>query len=130
MRTKSSKQSKLIQITKVPIKILCKARDVYVKGLLGFSNVSYGSTGMGGGVARLPKSFSANSSVEVNKAELRQLMRLKSKQKSEDANGMKTSYVIGLGKIGTINEDRACSFRAEIDLRSRTDAVRRKVVYH
>ncbi|WCJ18027.1 hypothetical protein M5689_000409 [Euphorbia peplus] len=130
MRSKASKQSKFIQITKVPIKILCKARDIYVKGLLGFSNVSYGSTGMGGGVARLPKSLSVNSSIEVNEAEFRQLMRLKSKQKSEDVNGMKTSYVIGLGKIGTINEDRACSFRTEIDLRSRSHAVRRKVSYH
>ncbi|WCJ18029.1 hypothetical protein M5689_000411 [Euphorbia peplus] len=123
-----SKANKIAKLTKASIKILCKARDVYVKGLLGFSGVGNGSTGIGGGIARLPKSFSVNSSMEVDEEELRRLLRLKSQKESEtrsftrkdvelystDCNGMKRSYSVGLGKIGKIEEDRACSFREDV----------------
>ncbi|WCJ18030.1 hypothetical protein M5689_000412 [Euphorbia peplus] len=81
-----SKANKITRVTKTSIKILCKAKDVYVKGLLGFSgdiNAGYGSKVIGRGVARPPKSFSINSSMEVDEPELRGLRRMKHQKESE-----------------------------------------------
>ncbi|WCJ18028.1 hypothetical protein M5689_000410 [Euphorbia peplus] len=139
-----SKANKITKLTKASVKILCKARDVYIKGMLGFSrgvNAGYGSAGIGGGVARLPRSYSVNSSIEVDEEELRRLLRLKSQKESEmkmqhnqqyESRGMKRSYSVGLGKIGKIEEDRACSFREDVAdannlyPRSKSHAIRRK----
>ncbi|KDP44535.1 hypothetical protein JCGZ_16368 [Jatropha curcas] len=136
MRGKANKKSKLMQITRAPIRILCKARDLYVKGMLDFADsgkVGYGSTGSGG--LHLPKSFSVNSSSTAMKdEELKQLVQLFS-CKQGDLCGMGRSYSVGVGKIGRIDEDRTCSFREDDNdgmdssyLRNRSHVVRRKVV--
>ncbi|KAF2320820.1 hypothetical protein GH714_031036 [Hevea brasiliensis] len=150
MRSKANKLSKLVQITRAPIRVVCKARDFYVKSMLNFAG--YG--GIGGGTAQLPKSFSVNSSRAVDDdEEFKKLLRLLSakgisevetylhcrqddgRSYSKGSSGMKRSYSVGVGKIGRIDEDRACSFReddndaqANLYLRSRSHAVRRKFV--
>ena len=159
MRSKANMLSKLLQITKTPIRIFCKARDFYVKNMLDFANSGkVGCGSIGGGVANLPKSYSVNSSStrEADDVEFRQLLRLLSKKGSEmesymqyckqgdhrrscsrESSAMRRSYSVGLGKIGKIDEDRACSFREDEEdaneylyNRSRSHAIRRKVVYY
>lgn len=147
-----------MQITRAPIRVLCKARDLYVKSMLNFAGsgrVGHGS--IGGGTAQLPKSFSVNSSrAVVDDKEFKKLLRLVSAKGISDvetylrcrggdrrsygieSSGMRRSYSVGVGKIGRIDEDRACSFReedddeddAEADLypRSGSYAVRRKSI--
>ncbi|KAJ9159377.1 hypothetical protein P3X46_024886 [Hevea brasiliensis] len=134
MRSKANKLSKLVQITRAPIRVVCKARDFYVKSMLNFAGsgkAGYG--GIGGGTAQLPKSFSVNSSRAVDDdEEFKKLLRLLSakgisqvetylhcrqddgRSYSKGSSGMKSSYSVGVGKIGRIDEDRACSFREMI----------------
>ncbi|KAJ9159372.1 hypothetical protein P3X46_024881 [Hevea brasiliensis] len=155
IRSKANKVSKLVQMTRAPIRVMCKARDFYVKSMLKFAGsgkVGYG--GIGGGTAQLPKSFSVNSSRAVDDdEEFKKLLRLLSakgiselesylhcregdgRSYSQGSNGMKRSYSVGVGKIGRIDEDRACSFReddndakANLYPRSRSHALRRKFV--
>ncbi|KDP44537.1 hypothetical protein JCGZ_16370 [Jatropha curcas] len=131
-----SKANKFMQIARAPIRILCKARDFYVKGMLDLSNsgkVGYGTAGSG--ASQLPKSFSVNSSKAMNDEEFKQLLQLFS-CKQDDFCGMKRSYTVRVGKIGRIDEDRPCSFREDdndgvVSLypRSRSHAVGRKVFY-
>ncbi|KAF2320815.1 hypothetical protein GH714_031016 [Hevea brasiliensis] len=92
--------------------------------------VGYG--GIGGGTAQLPKSFSVNSSRAVDDdEEFKKLQRLLSakgisevetylhcrqgdgRSYSEGSSWLKRSYSVGVGKIGRIDEDRACSFRED-----------------
>ncbi|XP_021625031.1 uncharacterized protein LOC110624229 [Manihot esculenta] len=148
-----SKANKLVQISRVPIRVLCKARDYYVKRMLNFAGsgrVGYGS--IGGATAQLPRSFSVNSSRAVDDEEFKELLRLLSakgirdvetflrcrgndrRSYSKGCSGMRRSYSVGVGKMGRIDEDKACSFReddeedveAHLILRSRSHAVRRK----
>ncbi|XP_025013659.2 uncharacterized protein LOC112535315 [Ricinus communis] len=156
MRSKPNKLSKLVQITKAPIRILCKARDFYVKGILGFANSgNVGCGSIGGGATDLPKSYSVNSLRDVDDEEFKKLLRLLSEKGTETesymqsseqgdwrscsrkASAMRRNYSVGVGKIGRIDEGRACSFREEEDdvngnsySRSRSHAVRRNVVYY
>ncbi|XP_050210082.1 uncharacterized protein LOC126660559 [Mercurialis annua] len=117
MRTKANKLSKFMQITKSPIKFFCKARDFYVKNIFDIADSGkLGHGSLGGGTTKLPKSFSVNSSRKVDDEEFRQLLRLLSKKDSEIelSNAMmRRSYSVGIGKIGRIDEERACSFKEE-----------------
>ncbi|KDP44540.1 hypothetical protein JCGZ_16373 [Jatropha curcas] len=136
MKRKANKISKLMQITRAPIRILCKARDFYVNGMLDLSNsgkVGYGSAGSGAGAPHLPRSFSVNSSKAMNDEEFKQLLQLFSCEK-DDFCGMKRSYTVRVGKIGRIDEDKPCSFReddnegaASLYPKSRSHVVRRKL---
>ncbi|KAF2320806.1 hypothetical protein GH714_030960 [Hevea brasiliensis] len=82
---RSNKLSKLVQITRAPIRVVCKARDFYVKSMLNFAGsgkAGYG--GIGGGTAQLPKSFSVNSSRAVDDdEEFKKLLRLLSAKDSQ-----------------------------------------------
>ncbi|KAI3451906.1 hypothetical protein Pfo_008571 [Paulownia fortunei] len=78
------KQSKLIRYIKGPIRVLARARDLYVKSLTGCGgHVSYGNA-MGcptSQIPSLPRSFSVNSShpnYRTADEELRDLIRLAS----------------------------------------------------
>lgn len=156
MGRQSNKQSKLMSCLLLPIRMLKKATDFYVKSLEDCS----GRLGQGGGVCGpagqvtyLPKSFSANSSgaTDDDDIDMRQLLRRESQGNRENkanlnmrrqhnvrmsnggAGGMGIrSYSVGLGKIGTIDEDQPCSFeedevnlKADLYPRSRSYAVRR-----
>ncbi|KAJ9128480.1 hypothetical protein P3X46_034967 [Hevea brasiliensis] len=155
IRSKANEVSKLVQMTRAPISVMCKARNFYVKSMLKFAGsgeVGYG--GIGGGTAQLPKSFSVNPSSAVDdEEEFKKLLRLLSakgiseletylhcresdgRSYSKGSSGMKRSYSFGIGKTGRIDGDRACSFReddndakANLYPRSRSHAVRRKFV--
>ncbi|XWS63018.1 hypothetical protein CRYUN_Cryun06bG0060600 [Craigia yunnanensis] len=134
---KANKQSKLKKIICSPIRILRKARDLYIKSI---ENCA-GRVGYGGGVvcpipreaSRLRKSFSVNSSMESNDEEFKQLLRAASKrgidikveQKLQQQSRMKQSnvesgrnmgmrsYSVGIGKIGRIDEDKPCTFEED-----------------
>ncbi|XVF44960.1 hypothetical protein PTKIN_Ptkin02bG0165000 [Pterospermum kingtungense] len=150
---KANKQSKLMKIIWSPIRLLSKARDLYMKSIQDCA----GGIGYGGGVAcptapeasPLPKSFSVNSSMAGHDEELRQLVRAASKRGIDSCKvrhsmkqgnvgyggnmGMR-SYSVGVGKIGRIDEDKPCSFEEdEADAlypRSQSYAVRRNhIVY-
>ncbi|KDP44541.1 hypothetical protein JCGZ_16374 [Jatropha curcas] len=115
MRSKENKMSKLMQITRSPIRILCKARDFYVKGMLDFADsgkVGYVSAGGGAGAPHFPKNFTVNSSKTMNDEELKHLQQLVSREQG-DLCGMKRSYSVAVGKLGRIDEDRPCSFRED-----------------
>ncbi|KAJ9159380.1 hypothetical protein P3X46_024889 [Hevea brasiliensis] len=155
MRSKANKQSKLMmEIILAPIKILSKARDFYMKSMVDCAGrVGYTTVVFGGPVAsqsvQLPKSFSVSSSSQgsKNNEELRQLLQgsgmesldmMNSRQRQQvrikamESGDMGRCYSVGLGKIGKIDEEKACSFREDEDLcpRSRCHALRRSVVYY
>ena len=135
---KANKQSKLMKIICLPIRILSKAKDLYIKSIEDCA----GRVGYGGGVvfptppaaSRLPKSFGVNSSKASDDEELRKLLRAASKRgidrkveqkmqpqqsRKKHANvgsggnmGMR-SYSVGIGKIGRIDEDEPCTFEED-----------------
>lgn len=130
-----------------PRKTLRKARDFYVKSMENCANmISYGSVMAGPGVqvSNLPRSFSVNYSNSRNEETFREasaavnnrirnekdLNYVKGKklerQKLENRS-MKRSYTsVGLGKIGTIDEDKPCYFEDDmIYARCRSCALRR-----
>ncbi|KAJ9159255.1 hypothetical protein P3X46_024772 [Hevea brasiliensis] len=92
-----------------------------MKNMLDFASsarVSYGS--IAGGTAQLPKSFSINSSREIDA--------------TKGSSGMRRSYSVGVGKIGRIDKE-ACPFReddndAKTNLypRCRGHAIRREFI--
>ncbi len=52
IRSKANKVSKLVQMTRAPIRVMCKARDFYVKSMLKFAGSGkVGYAGIGGGTA-------------------------------------------------------------------------------
>ncbi|KAF2320819.1 hypothetical protein GH714_031034 [Hevea brasiliensis] len=66
-----------MQICRAPIRVLCKAKDFYVKSMLEFAGsgrVGYGS--IGGAAVQLPKSFSVNSSRAVEDQEFKEHLQL------------------------------------------------------
>lgn len=65
MKRQLQKQNKLVHFIKAPIRIMCKARDFYVKSMDDFAGRVGNGGGVGGPAAHvttLPKSFSVNSS--------------------------------------------------------------------
>ncbi|KAB2050900.1 hypothetical protein ERO13_A12G018801v2 [Gossypium hirsutum] len=136
---KTNKRGKLMKTVRLPIRILCKARDMYIKNMVDCS----GRLGYGEGIVchtppeapRLPKSFSVGSSVANNGEEFRQFLRVTAKhgidgkveQKMQQkqhsrVNGRtmgteaimgRRSYSVGIGKIGRIDEDKPCSFEED-----------------
>ncbi|GAY48767.1 hypothetical protein CUMW_114260 [Citrus unshiu] len=127
MRGEAQKQTKLTKICKVPIKILCKARDFYVKGM----------NGLAAPAASLSKSYSVNSINAVDDEDFRQLLRAASTRITDgksQPNGMARCYSVSVGKIGRIEEDKPCAFVEDavkanlLYPRSRSHAVKRKFV--
>ncbi|XVF01405.1 hypothetical protein REPUB_Repub04eG0086500 [Reevesia pubescens] len=143
MRSKGCKanmQRKLIKIICSPIRILSKARDLYIQSIKDCA----GRVNYSGGVvftshpaaSRLPKSYSVDSSKANDDEEFRRLLRAASKRgidskveqklQQQQQSRMKPtttgsaggimgmrSYSVGIGKIGRIDEDKPCSFEED-----------------
>ncbi|KAF5456086.1 hypothetical protein F2P56_025598 [Juglans regia] len=143
--SKGQYQNKFMRFLTTPIRILGKARDIYVRRITDCATrVSYGQA-MGCSAA-LPKSFSVSSSRSNDGDDLRELIRAASvrtliesidmdailKQQgaanSTGSKGLPKCSSVGMGKI---DEDRPCDFEgvgfgAKADLlypRSRSYAV-------
>ncbi|XP_035548618.1 uncharacterized protein LOC109015906 [Juglans regia] len=122
--TSKGNQNKFVRFITTPIRILGKARDVYVRSITNCATgVRYGqSTGC---PTALPKSFSVSSSRSNNDEELRELIRAASvrtlieridmemimkQQAGMQSRGSKVlpkSCSVGMGRI---DEDGPCDF--------------------
>ncbi|KAL6982403.1 hypothetical protein U1Q18_005466 [Sarracenia purpurea var. burkii] len=135
MRSKASNQNRFVRILTLPIRVLSKARDFYVRSLTDCSEkISYGNA-MGiasAQVSFLPKSFSVSSSMSDNGDDLRELVRAASTRRlgnsvemdlymqrrqqvsrppppppPSSAAKVPRSCSVGMGRI---DEDRPCDF--------------------
>lgn len=137
MKSKQN-QNIFIKIVKTPVRVLCKARDLYVRSIIKCSDgVGYGHTSMGGQYA-LPKSFSTastRSSSQYESEDFRELLRAASargyghknelemylqqlKQSmatpaSTESKPLPKSVSVGMGFMGRIDEDTPCEFEEE-----------------
>lgn len=123
MKGDKTTPTKLIsRYIKAPIRVLCKARDLYVRSLTDCSGmISYDAAmGCPAGVAyTLPTSFVVNSSMSREEEDLRALMLALSQKSTHEvveASTIKNSRSKGLfksssvGVIGRIDEDKPCNF--------------------
>ncbi|XP_059631159.1 uncharacterized protein LOC132274031 [Cornus florida] len=130
MRSKANNQNKFMRFITIPIRVLSKAKDFYVRSLTDCAEkVSYGNM-MGGPAAQvssLPKSFSVNSSRSNDSDDLRELNRASSTKSMGDRVDMDNKYMqrqmrqptktsstvvprscsVGMGRI---DEDSPCDF--------------------
>ncbi|GLT75374.1 hypothetical protein SLA2020_471050 [Shorea laevis] len=143
------KESKLSKYLKAPIRILIKAKNLYIKGMSECSErITYGTV-MGcptGHVNTLPRSFSFSSTKSsTGDDDLRELIRAASTRSSGNRieadfprrqQGRQSpntnSYIVPRSKsigIGRIDEDKTCEFEEDIKVktnvfpRSRSHAV-------
>ncbi|KAK3007054.1 hypothetical protein RJ639_016618 [Escallonia herrerae] len=90
MKTKASNQNRFIRIITIPIRVLGKAKDLYVKSMSQVGDrVSYGNVmGMpaAGHLSTLPKSFSVSSSRSDDNEDYAELMRAVSKRNDSLGN--------------------------------------------
>lgn len=133
------KRRKLSRLIKFPLKLLIKARDLYVAGMAGYSD-RLGVVGVmgcptGPVVNTLPKSYSLNSTRSSNYSDdYSELLRSAStksaygnriqldhlqRQKSTKNNKMSRSSSVGIGRI---DEDKSCRFDGNV-IKLDTDVV-------
>ncbi|XP_050228006.1 uncharacterized protein LOC126677434 [Mercurialis annua] len=148
MRTKKQKQSKLMKIVSTPLRVLGKARDLYVKSITGCATRTYGhSRSMPKG--ELPKSYSMGSTISsasagddygdlIRAASVRSLghkneidMLLQQHKEEQQKKQLPKSVSVGMGFMGRIDEENGDeegsvggSKRADMYPRSRTVAGR------
>ncbi|KAL2522653.1 hypothetical protein Fot_26576 [Forsythia ovata] len=121
----SQKESKIGRLVKAPIRVLSKARDVYVKSMLRCAGEFTYASAMGCPAAQptsLPRSFSVNSSVSSADEDFRELIRasstrslngkieaeiLRSKQSPGNLKVVPRSQTVTIGRI---DEDKPCEF--------------------
>ncbi|KAJ7944543.1 3-isopropylmalate dehydratase large subunit like [Quillaja saponaria] len=154
MNKKRSKESLFIRVMKAPIRVLSKARDVYVQSMTECSGrFEYGAAAMGCPAAHvsstLPTSFSVGSTKSSNDDDYKELIRAASTRSNLGNNEMDLYLVHKLQEsiakqspatvprsesvgIGRIDEDNPCDFDEEIKVkndlfpRSRSYAVHRR----
>ncbi|EEF40289.1 conserved hypothetical protein [Ricinus communis] len=124
MRNNGKLSIMFMRIARAPIKVLRKARDVYVNSMLGLArgseNIGYGTIG-GDPATNFPRDLSVNN----NATEVESYMR---RPRSSIVRSERRSYGLDIGKLGRIDEDRVCSFRK--DLVNENLYRRRSVAYH
>ncbi|CAK9168793.1 unnamed protein product [Ilex paraguariensis] len=156
MRAKAHHQNKFMRFITIPIRVLNKAMDMYVKRMTDCADkVGYGNI-MGGPVqpVAMPRSFSSSSTRSNDSEDFRELMRIAStrslgntvnmdlhtqQHKSQpniiESRGVPRSCSVGMGRI---DEDKPCvfgednvNFKTELKYpRSRSYAVtKRSVVF-
>ncbi|WCJ31451.1 hypothetical protein M5689_012946 [Euphorbia peplus] len=122
----TKKPSKLGKFMKTPLKLLAKARDLYIIGMGGIGGVIGSPTGQV--VNSLPKSYSVNASRTSNYNEdYRELVRAASTRlsnsndrlqrqpsRNDKNNKMPRSFSVGIGRIA---EDKPCDFDDEIKVK-------------
>ncbi|GAB2222426.1 hypothetical protein Droror1_Dr00013644 [Drosera rotundifolia] len=132
-----AQKSKIMRIVAMPMKLLSKARDSYVKGMNSYADFNY----YGGGAAfgpsmtgnPLPRSFSTSSMRAKETEDLRDLVRaassktfgekidmnacLKEEQRKAATAAAMPATVPRSGSVamGRIDEDKACEFEEEED---------------
>ncbi|GMY17390.1 hypothetical protein FCV25MIE_12629 [Fagus crenata] len=129
MRSKAHQQNKFVRFITIPIRVLCKARDFYVRSItdcaprVGHSSHPIGCTVM------LPKSYSVSSSRSNDAEDLRELIRAASARTLADTIDMEMilnkQQGMGMGSkrlpkcssvgMGKIDEDRPCDFGKDAD---------------
>lgn len=123
-KEKTSTASKLSRCLKAPIRVLCRARDLYVKSMTGCAGrVHYSVSG-----STLPRSFSVNSSRMSEDEDIRALMRALSQRSQMEAaaasataesmrsaRGLPKSNSMGIGRI---DEEKPCYFPDELKVKS------------
>ncbi|XP_058218236.1 uncharacterized protein LOC131329172 [Rhododendron vialii] len=135
---KANNQNRFIRLITLPVRVLTKARDFYVKSMIDCTaSANYGSNAMGVGsglASSLPKSFSGNSSRSSNDGDdLRELIRAASarglgststgraemdlylqhqmrRRSTAAATVVPRSCSVGMGRI---DEDGPCDFEEE-----------------
>ncbi|GFP99930.1 hypothetical protein PHJA_002137100 [Phtheirospermum japonicum] len=148
-RTSVRKQSKFAKYIYVPIRVLARARDFYMKSLTGFGGpVAYGNA-MGcptPNMASISRSFSVNSNQKTAEEELRDLIRVGSARRHEEAElrrsksaqpfGGRGPVVASVARSNTvaferIDEDKIFEYGEEDDVgllsRSRSYAGQRRI---
>ncbi|KAL3526905.1 hypothetical protein ACH5RR_011561 [Cinchona calisaya] len=143
MSNKASKEGKFARCIKAPIRILSRARDLYVKSMSDCAaNVgTYGSMSLMGCPTpqvstSLPRIFSAGSSASSNtdgcselmrlastrnlgkKIELETLRQQQSRIQSPTSGGVNVVPRNHTVAIGRIDEDKACEFGEDIQLKT------------
>lgn len=139
---RSSKESKLKKILKVPLKILTSARDFYMKGLTEYSDQVCVMSCPAGNLNNMPRSHSV-SSTRSNRFDddYRELLRAAStrsilgrsnnmdvrtrqqsithqKPAAEVTGNMSRSRTVAIGRI---DEETACDFDEDEDVKAKTD---------
>ncbi|KAG9440605.1 hypothetical protein H6P81_020770 [Aristolochia fimbriata] len=134
----SGTESKFARCIKAPIRVLCKARDLYVRSMTNCAgNMNYSMY-----PTTLPKSFSVASSRASDEEDIREVMRMVSQRSQREKSGTLSSQspavTQGLPKsfsvgIGRIDEDKPCYFQEDIKVntdvlypRSRSYAVTKR----
>jgi hypothetical protein len=135
MKTKAHNQSKFMRVVAIPVRLVCKARDVYVKSIIDCSTrMGYGHSMAlpTGRYPPLPWSFSIGSSRCNDNEDYRKLVRAASarslgqrneiemliqqlrQQQSSIMVGSKMflpkSCGFGMGIMGRIDGDKPCDF--------------------
>eukprot|EP00262_Sarcandra_glabra_P004910 TRINITY_DN16149_c0_g1_i1.p1 TRINITY_DN16149_c0_g1~~TRINITY_DN16149_c0_g1_i1.p1 ORF type:complete len:154 (+),score=14.88 TRINITY_DN16149_c0_g1_i1:149-610(+) len=132
MKSTAKRESKLSRCLKAPIRVLCKARDLYVNSLTGCAGRLNYDTVMGcpvGVVSTLPRSFSNTSSRASEDEDLRELIRAASQRNLVDKLGITNTNVQPKGSkgvvprsfsvgIGRIDEDKPCDFKEDFKVSS------------
>ncbi|KAL6573062.1 hypothetical protein OROHE_002538 [Orobanche hederae] len=97
------KQSRLIRFVNVPIRVLARGRDLFVKNLTGFGGpIAYGNA-MGcptPHIPSVPRSPSAYSDHRLAEEELRDLIRLGSTRRLEQPELRRSRSTVPLGSGG------------------------------
>ncbi|KAF9668461.1 hypothetical protein SADUNF_Sadunf14G0006000 [Salix dunnii] len=145
MKTKAHGQSKFMRVITIPLRVLCKARDVYVKSMIDCSTgMRYGPSmvSRAGQHPPLPRSFSVSPSNSGDGEDYRELVRAASsrslghsneiemymqllrQQRSSAMMGSKKvlpkSCSAGMGFMDKIDEDKPCVFEAgAVDVKPR-----------
>ncbi|KAJ6678834.1 hypothetical protein OIU85_009309 [Salix viminalis] len=141
---RSSKESKLKKILKMPLKILTSARDFYMKGLTEYSDQVCVMSCPAGNLNNMPRSHSV-SSTRSNRFDddYRELLRAAStrstlgrsnknmdvhtrqqhitdhqKPATEVTGNMSRSRTVAIGRI---DEETACDFDEDEDVKAKTD---------
>ncbi|KAJ6420297.1 hypothetical protein OIU84_030251 [Salix udensis] len=111
---RSSKESKLKKILKMPLKILTSARDFYMKGLTEYSDQVCVMSCPAGNLNNMPRSHSV-SSTRSNRFDddYRELLRAASTR-----SNMSRSRTVAIGRI---DEETACDFDEDEDVKAKTD---------
>ncbi|KAL8113316.1 hypothetical protein AgCh_020577 [Apium graveolens] len=117
MRSQRNKESKLSHYIGAPKKFLKRARDLYIEAMVNID----GKVGFAAQpVAPLPRKFDLrpqrNSSESEEVPRVRRSMSARntgSKKEAEKSVEVRCYSVMGLGRIGTIEEDKSYEFEEE-----------------
>lgn len=147
MRTKAHNQNRFMRIITLPIRVLGKAKDLYVRGMTNCATRGYGNNM--GGPAGMPRSYSYASSRSNDNEDFRELVRAASantlghgvdlnallqQSATEKSKVVPRSCSVGMARIdedGPCNDFGEINFKAKADLmypRSRSYAVTKRSV--